>query len=316
MSSSVEQSIAAGSVVMRDTLIQGQPAQVRCVEIGGQSFALSGGVLNVARLEDEWYEDVNDPEAVIEALRASRGLGVDLFTFWQRLPDTQPKYAYHQDWEEIAALKITSYEDWWNQQIKSRIRTTIRKSEKAGLSIKETAYDDEFIRGMTAIFNEAPIRQGRKFWHYGKDFATVKRQFARYVHRERMIGAYIGEEMVGLVMLGDAGRFALLGQILSSLHHRDKAPNNALIAKAVEVCAKNGFEYLVYWYWGDDSLAEFKRRCGFERVVLPRYYVPLTLKGRIALRTGAYRGLAAMLPAGIKRKLKSWRAAWHRAGSE
>jgi len=30
---------------------------------------------------------------------------------------------------------------------------------------------------MTAIFNESPTRQGRKFWHYGKDFATVKKQF-------------------------------------------------------------------------------------------------------------------------------------------
>jgi hypothetical protein len=164
---------------------------------------------------------------------------------------------------------------------------------------------------MTAIFNEAPVRQGRKFWHYGKDFATVKAQFSRYVHRERMIGAYVGDEMVGFVMLGNAGRFALLGQILSSLNHRDRAPNNALIAKSVELCAKLGIEYLVYWYWGEDSLAEFKRRCGFEPVTLPRYYVPLTLKGQLALRTGAHRGVAAMLPAGLKRTLKRWRSSWY-----
>lgn len=315
MSGSSEQSITSGPVLMRETLVKGEPAHVRCVEIRGQVFALSDGPLRVARLEDEWYEDVNDPDAVIAALRARGDLGVDLFTFWQRLPDEEPRHHFHQEWEEIAVLKIASYEHWWNQQIKSRIRTTIRKSEKEGLTVKETAYDDEFVRGMTAIFNEAPVRQGRKFWHYGKDFATVKSQFSRYVHRERMIGAYIGEDMVGLVMLGDAGRFALLGQILSSLHHRDKGPNNALIAKAVEVCAKHGFEYLVYWYWGDDSLAEFKRRCGFERVTLPRYYVPLTLKGRLALRTGAHRGLAAMLPAGVKSKLKRWRASWYAARS-
>src|SRR5690606_3290760 len=135
-------------------------------------------------------------------------------------------------------------------------------------------------RGMTAIFNETPVRQGRKLWHYGKDFATVKEQFSRYVYRERMIGAYVGDEMVGFVMLGDAGRFALLGQIISSLRHRDKSPNNSLIAKSVEICANSGMEYLVYWYWGDDSLAEFKRRCGFEPFALPRYYIPLTLKGR------------------------------------
>jgi len=32
------------------------------------------------------------------------------------------------------------------------------------------------------------------------------------------------------------------------------------------------------------SLTEFKRRNGFEQVLLPRYYIPLTLKGKIALR--------------------------------
>jgi hypothetical protein len=311
MSVNPRQGVVSGKISMRPTLIRGVPEQVACVDVAGQLFALSNGPLKVARLEDEWYEDLNEPEKVIDVLRKRKDLGVDLFTFWQRVPDTEPKYQFHMELEEVAALKISSYDQWWNQQIKSRIRTTIRKAEKEGLVVRETAYDDDFVRGMTTIFNEAPVRQGRKFWHYGKDFATVKKQFSRYVHRERMIGAYINEEMVGLIMLGDAGRFALLGQILSSLAHRDKSPNNALIAKAVAVCAERGFEYLVYWYWGDDSLAEFKRRCGFERMVLPRYYVPLTMKGRLALRTGAHRGLAAMLPPGVKRTLKRWRASWN-----
>ena len=142
------------------------------------------------------------------------------------------------EWEQIALLPIQSYDHWWNHQIKSRVRNQIRKSEKEGVTVRETDYDDDFVRGMTAIFNESPVRQGRKFWHYGKDFETVKRQFSRYIHREVMIGAYYKDEMIGLMMLGDAGRFGLTGQIISSLKHRDKSPNNALIAKAVEVCAK------------------------------------------------------------------------------
>jgi len=311
MSSNEVSAVASGGVFTRETLVKGKPATIQCVELAGQVFELGTGAVKVACLEDEWYEDLRDPDKVVEALRERGELGVDLFTFWQRVPDVEPKYAFHMEWEEVAALKVTSYENWFNQQIKSRIRTTIRKAEKEGLVIKETAYDDDFVRGMTAIFNEAPVRQGRKFWHYGKDFATVKSQFSRYVHRERMISARIGEEMIGLVMLGDAGRFALLGQIISSLHHRDKSPNNALIAKAVEACANGGFEYLVYWYWGDDSLAEFKRRCGFERMALPRYYVPLTMKGQLALRTGAHRGMTALVPTAVKRRLKRWRASWY-----
>lgn len=311
MSDSASSRAAISDVFTKDTLVKGVPAKLRCVEIAGQVFSLTSGPLRVARLEDEWYEDLEDPSTVIEALKARRSLGVDLFTFWQRLPNTEPAYAYPLEWEEIAVLPISSYDHWWTKRIKSRTRTMIRKSERSGLVIREAAYDDQFVRGMTAIFNEAPVRQGRKFWHYGKDFETVKEQFSRYIYRERIFGAYFGDEMVGFVMLGDAGGFALLGQIISSLRHRDKSPNNSLIAKSVEFCAKNGFEYLVYWYWGDDSLAEFKRRCGFEPVALPRYYIPLSLKGRIALRTGTHRGLVARLPPAVKRKLKRLRNAWY-----
>jgi hypothetical protein len=220
------------------------------------------------------------------------------------MPDVTPSYPYHREQEEIAVLPITTYDHWWKQQIKSRVRNQIRKAEKEGVVVKETSYDDDFVRGMTAIFNESPIRQGRRFWHYGKDFETIKRQFSRYVFRERMIGAYYQGEMIGFMMLGDAGGFALTGQIISSLKHRDKSPNNALIAKAVEVCASRGLGYLIYLFWSDDSLAEFKRRCGFEKVNVPRYYVPLSWRGALALKAGAHRGWKAMLPKGLKTSLK------------
>ena len=68
---------------------------------------------------------------------------------------------------------------------------------------------------MTSIFNETPIRQGRPFLHYGKDFETVKREFGRFLFREEIFGAYVGEELVGFIMLADAGRYAYLGQIIS-----------------------------------------------------------------------------------------------------
>ena len=101
------------------------------------------------------------------------------------MPDVQPGIRTTPEWEEIAVLPIQSYEHWWNHQIKSRVRNQIRKAEKEGLVVKEVPYDDDFVAGMTAIFNESPVRQGRPFWHYGKTFETVKSQFARYLHRER-----------------------------------------------------------------------------------------------------------------------------------
>jgi hypothetical protein len=298
-------------VFKKDTLISGSPAQIECVEIGGQCYSLTRGALRIARLEDEWYEDLENPIPVIDALGASRDAKVDLLTFWQRLPDVAPRFDFHTEPEDLAVLAVTSYDHWWNRQIKSRVRNLIRNSEKEGLVVRETAFDDEFVRGMTDIFNETPVRQGRRFWHYGKDLATVKQQFSRYIHRETMIGAYFEDRMVGFVMLGDAGRFALTGQIISSVEHRDKSPSNALMAKAVEVCAKRGRPHLVYFYWGDDSLTEFKRRCGFEKLSVPRYYVPLSTKGQLALKCGAHRGWRAMIPQRLREQLKRVRASWY-----
>lgn len=295
----------------RETLIKGQPAQQECIAINGQTYAVDRGVITMLSLEDEWYEDVADPEAVVEQLRQSKGFKPDIFTFWQRLPDLEPKHKFAIEWEEIAVVPVPSYDHWFNQQIKSRTRNLIRKAEKEGITVKETPYDDAFVRGMTAIFNEAPVRQGRKFWHYGKSFETVKQQFSRYIHREYMIGAYFEGEMIGFIMLGNAGRFGLTGQIISAIKHRDKATNNALIAKAVEVCAQRRLPQLCYLFWSGDSLAEFKRRCGFEPLRTPRYFVPLTAKGRLAMKLGLHRGWKAMLPGGLKSSLKKMRSCWY-----
>lgn len=303
--------LSEGQIFTKETLNKGRPVRIKCIKIDGRIFSITRGPLTVVSLEDEWYENLDDPQAVIPFLKENINFKPDILTFWQRMPDIEPKYSYHQEWEEIAVLPVTSYDHWWNYQIKSRVRNLIRKTEKAGVVVRETSYDDDFVRGMTDIFNEAPVRQGRRFWHYGKNFDTIKSQFSRYLFREHMIGAYYRGEMIGFIMLGDAGKFGITGQIISSIKHRDKAPNNALIAKAVEVCERLRLGYLIYLFWSDDSLAEFKRRCGFEKVRVPRYYVPLTWKGKLALHCGVHHGWKEMLPVWVKNPLKQLRKRWY-----
>lgn len=301
-------------IFQKETLIKGRPARIACVEIGGQTFAIARGPVTVLRLEDEWYEDLRDPEGVIAALRNSGRSKPDIFTFCQRLPEQEPRHTFHAEWEEIAALPVQGFDHWWNTQIKGVTRNMVRKSRKAGIEVRESVYDDAFVRGMTDIFNESPVRQGRRFWHYGKSFEVVSRQFSRFLFRERLIGAYFQGELAGFAMLGNAGRFGDLGQIISKTAHRDKAINNALVAKAVELCARDGLPYLVYGYWDETSLAAFKRHSGFEKVRLPRYFVPLTPKGRMALKLGAHRGWKALLPDGWKASLKKLRTRWYELG--
>ena len=288
----------------KETLVKGQPVHVHCVEINGSVLTIDGGALKIARLEDEWFEDLPDPVDVARQLSRMTTHRPDLLTFWQRLPDVEPKYDYRLEWEELAVLPVESYDRWWNHQIKSRVRTQIRKARKDGVVIREAAFDDAFVNGMTSIFNEARVRQGRRFWHYGKDRETVRAQFSRFLFREQLIGAYLGNEMIAFMMLAHAGPYALTGQIIASLRHRDKSSTNALIAAAVEICASRGIEQLVYYFWSDDSLADFKRRCGFVPIKVPRYYIPVTGVGRLALAVGAHRGLKSMIPSGVRQRLK------------
>ena len=296
---------------VKEAWINGQPAMIDCVDISGQVYTVSGGPLREVRLEDEWYADVHDPGAVLDYFRAHNMLKPDIFTFWQRLPDIVSAHAFYREDDHIAAVPITTYEEWFNNSIKSRVRTSLRKAEKDGLVVKRVPFDDAFVHGMTKLFNEEPLRQGMPFWHFGKDVDTVRRQFSRSLHRETMIAAYYRDEMVGFVMLGNAGSFGLTGQILSSIKHRDRSTNVALIAKAVEVCEQLGLKHLVYFHWTDNSLTEFKRRCGFEKTAVPRYYVPLTIKGQLALKIGAHRGLKGMVPQAMRPTVKRMREAWY-----
>ncbi len=225
------------------------------IQNNGQKLVVEGKWLRIARLEEEWYADVTEPEKLVQHVRNS-GERADVLTFWQRLPDVVPLFPYRMQRDAIAALPIKSYASWWDTQIDSKTRNMVRKAEKKGVTVRLAEFDDKLVEGMTAIFNETPIRQGKPFWHYGKNAATVKREFSRYLFREEILGAYQGNDLLGFVMLAYSDRYASLGQIISKIAHRDKAPNNILLAKAVGRCAEKGLPYLVYAKWDEGMLGD------------------------------------------------------------
>ena len=295
---------------VKNTVINGKAVSLDCAKIDGQTYSVTRRFVRVISLEDDWYEDVIDPASVIATLNKSK-IRADVFTFWQRLPEIEPRYQYHTEWESLAVLSIKSFDYWWSKQIKDKTRNMVRKAEKSGIEVREASYDDAFVRGMTDIFNETPVRQGRKFWHYGKDFDTVKREFSRFLFREQLIGAYYRDELVGFVMLANAGKYGVLGQIISKVEHRNKAINNALIAHTIKKCETQQLPYLVYAYWNENSLSDFKRHCGFEQIKLPRYFVPLSVKGKLALMCGIHRDLKGALPRRVRDHLKKLRNRWY-----
>jgi hypothetical protein len=267
--------------------------------------------LRVSRLKDEWYDELGDPEVAISSLKR-RTPAPDLLTFWQRLPDTVPIYSYYHEPEVLSAIPLKDFQHWWNEQIKSDTRKKAKRAEKRGIKIKVVLLDDEFVRGVMGIFNETPVRRGKPFWHYGKSFETLREELSRDIATSKLIGAYDGRTLIGFVKLVCApGRFANPGLIVSKLEARKKYVNNALIAKSVELCCEEGLPYLTYTKWRRGTQAEFLIRHGFEKTPVPRYWVPLTRKGRIALKLGLHRDIRTRVPDRLMRAILNLRAAFY-----
>lgn len=271
-------------------------------------FRVDGRLVRIARPREEWDTDVNDPAAWIAALGPA-GVHADLFTFHQRLPNSRPRFDYHMEWDNVAALPISGYDHWLGCQLHQNPRNKLRKAAKAGLVVRESPFDDDFIRGIKAIQDEIPIRQGRPFAYLHKDTDWIRVRYGTYHERARFIGAYFRGEMIGFLKLVSAGRYARTMGLLAKIGCRDLAPMNALIGKAVDVCADLDMPYLVYGRYdygkiGSDSVVSFKYHNGFEHVLLPRYFVPLTSVGRAALAVGLHRGWQGYAPRPVVQRLR------------
>jgi hypothetical protein len=173
------------------------------------------------------------------------------------------------------------------------------------------------VHGISTIYNETPIISGRRSWHFGKDLAIVRRENGTYAARSTYLAAYSRGEMVGYLKVVWDRRTAAIMQILSKISVRDCRPNNALLAEAVRQSCRRGIEYLLYerFDYGKkrgDSLTRFKQNNGFLRMDLPRYYVPLTTKGALALRLGLHKNLKDRCPEWMAARLRALRTKWYK----
>jgi hypothetical protein len=287
------------------------------MNICDRKVQVQGRLCRVARLDADDYKFLDDPEPVLTELRESK-LRIDIFTFMQKLPETAPKYAYPMEWDNMAVLNVTTFEQWWTKQIGFKARNKAKQAEKKGVVVREVPFDDALARGIWEIYNECPVRQGRLFPHYGKSFEAVRNMSATYLDSSIFIGAFDTEKLIGFIKLtvDDTGTQAGMMHIVSMLQYRDKAPTNALVAQAVRSCADRGISYLVYskFAYGKkekSSLSEFKERNAFERVDIPRYYVPMTRWGSVALTLGLHHRVADRLPESLAAKLRGLRSNWY-----
>ena len=302
-----------------DISIHGTWFTVPAVPFNDNVIAITGKWLKVAVIHDEEYlaHEFENPEACITMLKEerSRGRRADIFTFAQWPTAPQPKFAYPMEWDSVAVVRTTSFKQWW-ESLPQEGRKNVRRAEKRGVVTEVKPLDEKLIADIHQLNNDSSVRQGRKFVHFGKTLEQVRRDQAAFAGRSDYICSYVGDELIGFCKIVYRGDIASLVQFLPKASHNDKRPANALLAKAVERCESKGMTYLTYGKFNygnrkDTPLRQFKTRNGFEEILVPRFYVPLTLWGTLCAQLKLYRGLIGILPDRVVAFATNLRAKWY-----
>jgi len=307
--------------MQRDTLsvsLRGKQIIVPAIHVCGTVLFTTGKLIKIAKIHDEAFlefKKIADPINIIEILKKTKDRP-DIFTFAQKVPDITPHYPFLFEWENVAAASIGSYKSWFESQIDRSVKKHVRKSQREGIVTKIALFDDRLVEGICSIYNEQRYRQGKPFWHYGKTFEEVKQENGTYLDRIIFLGAYLGEELIGFIKFVVDGEVGTLMQIVSKTTYFSKRPTNALISKAVEICESHGIKYLLYGKHTyakkkESSLIDFKEKNGFKKIDYPRYYVPLTTKGKIAIKYRIYKGWQNLLPYQVMKTLVTLRSKYY-----
>jgi hypothetical protein len=313
-------------------MVRGKWRTYPAVEVQNRLIAITGNWLRKAVVHGEARQEspLTDPAAAVEVLRRQRGrLRADLFTFGQQLPHINIQFDYPLTCDSVAVIWITDFQSWWNA-LPSSTRKNIRRSEKGGVVVTTPAFDDDLLRGIAAINDSAPVRQGRANYHYGKKIEQLKKELGSYLDRSTFICASVDGEMIAFLKLVFQGETASILNLAvkpvqavktaadAASENRYRGAARVLIAKAVELCGARQVRCLRYglFNYGNkqtSSLKEFKTLNGFVEAKVPRYYVPLTRWGALCIRLNLHRGLLGVLPAPVIAFVVSSRARWHAA---
>src|ERR1700687_3514472 len=166
------------------------------VRVYDRDIKVEGRLLRTGRVDGEKYCFLDDPEPVVDGLRKCP-TRIDLFTFMQRLPETAPKYQYPMEWDNFAALPISTFDHWWTKQIGFKARNKAKQAEKRGVTLREIPFDGALVQGIWEIYNETPVRQGKRFPHYGMSVEQVHRYAATFLDRSVFIGAFLEDKLIG-----------------------------------------------------------------------------------------------------------------------
>ena len=306
----------ANSVEVR---VRGRWTAVPAVDISGRQVLARGKWLKIAfvRSDEMMENELENPELYIARLKsdAKDVLKADIFTFAQKIPATLPRYPYPIEWESVAAIHLVSFKEWW-ESLPQETRKNVRRSQKRGVVVRITEWNDDLIRAIREVNNESPLRQGMPNAYYGRSLEETKRLYGEFIGRCDFICAYFGGELIGFLHLVYRGEVASILNLTTKPSHFDKRPANAVVAMAAEICEARGISYLSYglYNYGNkrhNPLREFKIRNGFKEVLVPRFFVPLTRWGRLCMKAKIHRGFVGILPHSVITIAVGARSLWY-----
>jgi hypothetical protein len=298
-------------------MTRGRRVEVPCLRGDRATLISSGRWLRVASIfDEEWLpeEAIGNPEQLLAILQESR-LKADLFTFSQGVTDPTPWFDYATEWDNSAVVAVSTFKDWW-ESLPQESRKNVRRGEKRGVVARTSPFDDALVAGIKQIYDETPVRQGRAFWHYGKSLDEVKRANASYLERSEFVTAYLGDELIGFIKMVFVGKVARIMQILSKNAHADKRPpehspdeggGGVRPARHDPFCVRP--VHLRQQRAHPDHGVQASQWLRGDRT--PRYYVPLTLKGRLALALNLHRGVKNLVPGRVTHALLDLRAKFY-----
>jgi hypothetical protein len=303
--------------------VRGQWVKVPALQVNNQTIIVTGRRIKIATLlQEEWLEqELADPGACAAKLKERpSALPADILCFSQKVPHIIPRYRYPMETRSIAVAEVGQFKTWW-EGLPQETRKNVRRAQKRGVVIQVKEFDADVIKGIADVQNETPLRQGKKYFHYGKAFEQVKRDHSAFLDRSDFICAYFEDELIGFLKLVYRGDVASVLQLNSKSAHYEKRPSNALLAKAVELCEARGVAYLTYggFNYGnkrETPLRDFKVRHRFKEMLMPTYYVPLTPWGQICVRTKLYRGWMDVLPHSLITLALNTRSRWYNLRSQ
>ena len=303
--------------------VRGRWITVPAVDVNGKKVFATGKWLRTAKVrgEEMMENELENPDAYIAKLTgdANDVLKADIFTFTQKLPATRPKYSYPIEWESVAAIHLVSFKQWW-EGLPQETRKNVRRSQRRGVAVRIKEFNDDLIQAIREVNDESPLRQGMPNGYYGKSYDETKKLYGEFVGRCDFICAYFDHNLIGFLHLVYRGAVASILNLTTRASHFDKRPANALVAKAVELCEAKAISYISYGLYNygnkrDHPLRTFKIRNGFEEILMPRFFVPLSRWGELCMTAKLHRGFIGILPHPVIRMAVGARYLWYTLAS-